>query len=174
MQQTTVSLESLPIEMQRRANETKMNIASWVFKYQKFRTKIALQHAPEGYSKSTLQNYFDYGLRYIKNGLKTGNYSALYSNIDTLIKKHTQPLTPSEIDARVISKRDYTKKNNIPPVAKLEIIQKPVSAKFQYGIRSGDEIRLCPSEDYAMGYLDCLKRNSDTDAKVITLEIGEP
>lgn len=172
--QQTISLEMLPKALQQKKEDTIKSIATWIIKYQNFKTRRALEHAPEGYAKCTLMNYFDFGVSHIKYGKDTAGYRFLYRTIDELCKKHIQPLTPSAKDARRVSKKDYTRKDNPPPVAKLKICQKPVSAKFNYGIQTETTIRLCPSEEYAMGYLDALKESGDEISKIVTVELGEP
>lgn len=174
MQQQLCTLKELPKVIKENRNNNIANIALWVFKYQKFNTRVALEHGPEGYSEQTLQNYFNYGIRFLKDGTRKGTYSGLYTNLDQLIKNHTQPLTPSFKDARRVTKRDYTRKDNPPPVAQMKICQKPLVAKCQYGIQTETTIRLCISEDYAMGYLDALRESGDEISKIVTVEIGEP
>ena len=174
--QQTISLEMLPKALRQKKDDTLNSIATWIIKYQKFKTRVALEHAPKGYAKCTLMNYFDFGVSHIKYGKNTAGYRFLYQAIDELLQKHIQPLTPSAKDERKVYKKDYTRKDNPPPVAKLEIVNKPLTASYKYGIQRGDEIRLCPSEDYAQGYIDCLKKhcNIESDIKIVTVEIGEP
>lgn len=172
--QQTISLEMLPKALRQKKDDTLNSIATWIIKYQKFKTRVALEHAPEGYAKCTLMNYFDFGVSHIKYGKDTAGYRFLYRTIDGLLKKHIQPLTPSEKDARRVSKKDYTRKDNPPPVAKLEIVNKPLVTTYQYGIQTETTIRLCPSEDYAMGYLDALRESGDEISKIVTVELGEP
>lgn len=172
--QQTISLEMLPKALQQKKDNTLISIATWIIKYQKFKTRVALEHAPEGYAKCTLMNYFDFGVSHIKYGKNQAGYNFLYRTIDELLKKHIQPLTPSFKDARRVTKRDYTRKDNPPPVAQMKICQKPLVAKCQYGIQTETTIRLCISEDYAMGYLDALRESGDEISKIVTVEIGEP
>ncbi len=174
MQQQICTLKELPQAIKIKKDYNKMEVALWIVKYQKFNINAAMQHAPEGYSKQTLKMYRDKGLHYLRTGEGKGNYKGLFSEIEQLIKNHTQPLTPSWQDAKREFKRDYTKKNNIPPVAKLEIVNKPLVAQVQYGIQTETTIRLCHSEDYAMGYMDALREAGDEISKIVTVEIGEP
>lgn len=172
--QQTISLEQIPEALRQKKHDTQYNVALWIFKYQKFNINAAMQHAPEGYSAQTLKMYRDKGLHFLRTGTVKGNYKGLCSNLDQLIKNHTQPLTPSFKDAKRVFKKDYTRKDNPPPVAKLEIVNKPLISKCQYGIQTETTIRLCPSEDYAMGFLDALKESGDEISKIVTVEIGEP
>ena len=164
-------LHTLPTAFKENTN---MRIAAWIVKYQNYKTKSAIQYAPEGYTENSLANYMVAGQAYIKSKKRNRVYNWMYPYLDKLIQQHIQPLTPSEAEKRRVYtfKKDYTTKENIPPVAKLEIMQKPLTAKFEYGIRFDDYIKLFDSEEEAKGFNKGIEFSKGTPGKLVTVELG--
>ena len=165
----TTTLKNLPILFKENSN---MKIAYWIIKYQKFSMKAAIKNAPDGYSISTLNNYMTYGLQYINKGRRIKMYEWLYPHLDKALKQHLQPLTPSAAEERKKFK-DYTAKDSTPPIAKLACVTKPITSKFEYGIRFGNRIELFNSEDEAKGFNRGLEYAGEAAGKLISVEIGE-
>ena len=134
------------------------DIAETIIKYQNYKTNIAVSKMDNSLGKSTRLNYLMYGIRYLKTEYKSCIVpSSLYKALDNCVEKHIQPLRPSADEAKRIYNRDYTRKENKPPVARLKMVQKPVTEKFTYGIKIGDKIALQKSEAEAKAFLNGAK-----------------
>lgn len=168
------TLETLKDDLKEKAIR---DFAYNIVKYQKFITKIAVEKFEHTYSKTTACNYFDAGLKYLRTGSTfNANYNKhLYTYIDEAVANHVQPLTPSKDEERQIKKGYYTRKDNNPPIAKISIVKKPLTAKINYGVQINDNIVLCKTEDEARAFLRGMRFLSRKDeiGKVVTLEIGE-
>ena len=147
-----------------------------IVKYQKFRTSLIAEKVKFEGTPATITNYINLGVSYIKNKTKHQRVpAAIYEGIDEALRTHVQPLTPLMREERRVYHRDYSKKKNIPPVAKLDIVTNPITAKFEYGIKFPDNsIKLCQSKDYASGYIDALKSlNKLSEYKLVAVEISD-
>lgn len=165
------TLENLP-NVYKENNTRKM--ASWIIKYQNFATKAALKYAPEGYTPLSLQNYFTKGLSYMNKNIKATGYSSLYKEMDSLLSTHLQPLTPPSDEVRQARKKRYQHKDATPPVAKMEIVRKPVTAKIIYGIQFEDSIKIFDCEDAAHWFNKGIEYVKGEAGKIVTVELGEP
>ena len=152
-----------------------IDLATAIVKYQKFKGKIAVQKMTGiAMSEATKANYFNLGCTYIKTKEKKKCVpTTLYKCLDEVVNKCIQPLTPSLEEQKSIYKRNYTKKDATPPVAKLEIINKPIAtSNIEYGVKFDNNIMLMVNRDYALGFINGLKFCGKKNAKVITVEIG--
>lgn len=155
------------------------NVAETIIKYQNYKTDIAISKMDNSLGKSTRINYLMYGIRYLKTGYKSCIVpSSIYKALDKCIEKHIQPLRPSESEKKRVHKRDYTKKNNNPPVSRLKMVQKPVTEKFTYGVKVNDNIVLQKSEIEAKAFLKgirFLNNNNDNnnEIKLVAVTISE-
>lgn len=168
------TLETLKDDLQQKAIK---DFAYNIVKYQKFITKIAVDKFEHAYSKTTACNYFDAGLKYLRTGNTfNANYNKnLYIYIDDAVANHVQPLTPSKNEERQVRKSYYTRKENNPPITKIEVVKKPLTAKINYGVQINDNIVVCKTEDEARAFLRGMRFLSRKDevGRVVTLEIGE-
>lgn len=154
-----------------------------IVKYQNFKTKAALAHISYNSSKTTTENYFGCGVRYIKSNRKVKHNNIplkIYDYIDEFLEQHVQPLTPSIKDTRSeykVRKNIYHGKNSVPPVAKLQIVKQQITEKYDmYGIKlPNGHIIPCKNEDYSAGYFAALRDSNvdTTDYKTILLKISE-
>lgn len=164
------TLADLPIKVK----EHRMyEIAVEIVKLQNFKTNAAIKRLSLNLSDSTKRNYLENGIKYIQTGKMHTNYMFLKKHIDKAIEEHVQPLTPSKENKRRIFKTTQGKKEFIPPVAKLEIINKSLVAKFEYGIRFGNEIKLFNSKDEAKGFIQGVKYAGVFTGKLVEVEINE-
>ena len=168
------TLETLKNDLKEKAIR---DFAYNIVKYQKFNTKIAVSKFEHSYSKITACNYFDAGLKYLRTGntFKANYNKHLYTYIDEAVAKHIQPLIPSMKEERQLKKGYYARKENNPPITKLAVVNKPLTAKINYGVQINDNIVLCKTEDEARAFLRGMRFLSRKDelGKVVTLEIGE-
>ncbi|MBO7735046.1 MAG: hypothetical protein J6S67_20960 [Methanobrevibacter sp.] len=164
------NLQNLP-EVYKENNVKKA--AVWVYKYQNFAIKSALKYSPDGLTKNTLSLYFSRGNKFIRTGVKDSQYGKLCDYITECMQKHLQPLTPSENEKAKVRKNDFTKAENIPPVARLKMVQRPLTAKIIYGVQFDDTIKIFDSEEIAHGFNKGLEFAGKQAGKVITVEIGE-
>ena len=120
---------------------------------------------------------FDAGLKYLRTGNTFNvNYNKkLYTYIDEAVANHVQPLIPKKDEERQIKKGYYARKENNPPITKLEVVKKPLTAKISYGVQINDNIVVCKTEDEARAFLRGMRFLSRKDevGKLVTLEIGE-
>ena len=156
------------------------DIAKIIIQYQNFKNVIVCSKMPDDLSKSTKNNYLNYGIKYLKDKTKVNLVpKILYQCLDEWQEKCLQPLTPSFEDRKVVYslRKKYEKKDAILPVNKvIENINTniKITAKVEYGVKVNEEtILLMQNKDYALGFVNGLKYCGKTDAKVITLEIGD-
>lgn len=99
----------------------------------------------------------------------------MYEALDKVMEQHIQPLRPNLAEKKKTYKRDYTKKEITPPVARNEVLNKPLTAKIEYGVRINDNIVLQKTEEEARAFLrgiNFLNPNNPI-AKIVTVELGE-
>ena len=165
------TLKDLPQELK---DKKAYDIATIIRKYQDFKTSIAAEKLDNSLSEGTRKNYVMGGVSYIKTGKKHPCVpSSIYDAIDKVIKECVQPLRPAEEDKKREYKRDYKKKNASPPVARLEILKKPVTVKVTYGIRIEDSVKCIDSYDRAVGFLEGLRYMGNKNAKMVSFEALE-
>ena len=149
-----------------------------LYKYQNFKTVVILNKINKlTYKDNTIKLYIDAIRKYLKDGTKLHNVPRIYEIIDELKATHAPLLTPSESE-RV---RVYTHRNSIKVALPSPTPEKPAEPpKYiekippQYGIRCGDWIRLQPSKEMALGYIECYKVIGDgkpVELVAIDLEI---
>lgn len=166
------TLENLP----QAVTENKFTeLAKWIIKYQYFRMKVALKYAPSGYKDSTLIAYVSVAQRYFNQGIKLPYYDYFYAELDKQTAKCLQPLTPSEYDRKreVKRKTQSYKKDVQPPIAKLDIVNKPICAKIKYGIQFDDTVLLFDKEDFARYFNKGIEHAGGEAGKIVTVELGE-
>ena len=149
-------------------------LAKWIIQYSKFKIKSAMKFAPTGYSLSTLDLYRRLSERYFNENKKERYYDNLYTALETQSKKY-QPLTPSAMDRKMIYARkdkSYLKAVQ-PPIAKLDIINKPLCAKIKYGIQFDDTVLLFDKEDFARYFNKGIEHAGGESGKIVTVELGE-
>ena len=123
---------------------------------------------------ATRVNYVNGGVIYLKEGRKTcGITSSLCKALDRVVSECVQPLTPSKQDRRRVYDKKFTRKDNTPPVAKLDIIKKPLTAKLSYGVKIGDIIKCFPSYDETSGFLKGLLYAGQKNGKMVSFESVE-
>lgn len=155
-------------------NKKFKELALNIIKYQKFSNKYIVEQVKDYFtSEHTLIAYITSGLSYLNTGKKSKNTSnKLYNYINEYKSKCVQPLTPSFEQRRQIKKIDYTKKENIPNIAKIELLKKPITKKIEYGVRINNDIKILKNEELANIFLDGVKfANKEVEAKVITIEV---
>ena len=165
-----MNLQELPKNFAENRNEL---MAKWIIKYQDYKSKAALYYAPKGYTTSSLINYHQNGIQYIKNGKKNKMYNWLYPYIDKFIKEHLQPLTPSLAEKRKVYANNPTSKEAVLPIQKLECVSKHITAKIQYGVKFDDFIKLFESEEEAKGFNKGIEYAKGTTGRVVTVEIED-
>ena len=163
-----VELENL----KKAVDEKKMyDIALVIRKYQDYKIGITAGKLSDTFSIATKKNYISAGISYIKTGKKLRCVPvSLYKALDKVLGECVQPLRPSLEERRKEYKRNYTKKENIPPVARMDIVKKPIIAKVNYRVRLEDSIKCFPSYDEATGFLKGLKYMGNTLGRLVSFE----
>lgn len=153
-------------------------IAEDVIKYQDFKIGLAAERMRGNLSHATKRNYVINGRYYLKTGKKYSKHfqsSSLFKYIDMVKDEHLQPLTPKSDEAlRVIlpRKKNYAKKEAIPPISQMDIIKNPICAKIEYGVKYNDMIYLMENEKFAQVFVKGIKATGN-EAKIVSVEIGE-
>ena len=165
------TLRDLPQELKDRKA---YDIATIIRKYQDYKTGVAANKLDSSLTLSTRKNYVMGGVSYIKTGKKLPCVpSSIYEAIDKVLKECVQPLRPSEQDKKRSYKRNYFKKEVTPPVARLDIVKKPLTAKVSYGIRLEDSVKCLDSYDEAVGFLKGMRYMGNKTAKIVSFEAME-
>lgn len=103
----------------------------------------------------------------------------LKQEIDKCIANHVQPLTPKEDERRQFAKYERRKPRKIsvhtePPVARLEVLQNPITETFDYGVKVENKIHLLDSENDAKAFIAGIKFiDPSYDAKVVEIKFEE-
>ena len=150
-----------------------------LYKYQDFKTVVILNRINKlTYKDSTIRVYVDAMLKYLKKGVKVCNASSLYDIIDELKATHAPILTPSISERRKeykLRKRKSSKTSHTTTPVELQKAQPPKYIEKippQYGIRCGDWIRLQPSKEMALGYIECYKVIGDgKPVELVTVDL---
>ena len=167
----TTDLSNLTEELKKKRME---NVALAIRKYQNYKSSIAVTKLDNSLTESTRKNYLTFGLAYIKTGKKHKVVpSSLYDALDKVLNECVQPLTPSKEDKKREYKRDYSKKDVAPPVARLDIVKKPLTARVSYGVRIEDSVKCIDSYDRAVGFLEGLRYMGNKNAKMVSFEALE-
>ena len=150
------------------------DVALVIRKYQDFKIDIAMDKLDPALAKGTRKNYIRAGVTYIKTGKKAPCLpKAICNALDKVMAQCVQPLTPSESDKKRAYKRNYTKKDNLPPVARMEIIKKPLSVKVSYGVKIEDSVKCFNTYDESLGFLKGLRFMGNKLAKMVSFEALE-
>lgn len=151
------------------------NIAKLVVQYQNFKTKVAIQHFPCNVSEGTKQNYLNLGIVYIKTKVRSKAIpQKIYDFIDEFIENHLQPLVPKDEDKRRTINKIYHKKDAVLPAQNLikELKAKSASmiAKFEYGVRIDDMVKICTSREEAITFMQGAKFAGNKNVQVVSIE----
>ena len=171
-------------------NDTLFKLAKWIVQYQNYKTKVALNFAPNcNLKEKTLTTYFSNGYIYIKTKKQTyKSNSKLFAFIDKCIENCVTPLRPKSDEKRSIYNNLHQKKDFVSPV---QIALKQIEVKsevekevknVEYGILLDNNIIIKNDEantrsfikgiEYAINNYDKLK-NSKPQIIKISYEIME-
>lgn len=147
-----------------------------VVKMQKYKTEKVLEAIEKdssiNFKKSTAINYINDGISYIKYGRISKNLPKIfYEEIDKLIEKHVQPLTPKPSDARRQLATKYEKKETVLPIQRVPEIKEKMTTIFEYGVRIENRIILFDSEHSMATFIKNAKFvNPDIELQAVTVE----
>lgn len=150
-------------------------IAKLVVQYQNFKTKVAIQHFPFDVSEGTKLNYLNLGIVYIKTKVRNKAIpQKIYDFIDEFTEAHLQPLVPKDEDRRRTINKIYHKKEAVLPVQNLlkELKTKSAGmiAKFEYGVRIDDMVKICSSREEAITFMQGAKFAGNKNVQVVSIE----
>lgn len=135
-----------------------------LYKYQNFKIAVALKQINMlNFKRSTIKQYHGLLRRYLKSGIKEKGLTQFYTYIDEFKSVHSPILTPSKQDRATEYRKNTQKYPKTSPATTPAELQKAQPPKYiekippQYGIRCGDWIRLQPSKEMALGYIECYK-----------------
>lgn len=135
-----------------------------LYKYQDFKIAVVLKQINMlNFKPNTIKQYYGMLRRYLKYGIKEKSFTQFYTYIDELTSVHSPILTPSQQDRVTEYKNNMQKSTKTFPTTTPVELQKAQPPKYiekippQYGIRCGDWIRLQPSKEMALGYIECYK-----------------
>ncbi len=160
-------LNQLPKEI---AKSIAMEKAVNIIKYQNFKTNAAMKKF-----NNLSVSQFTCGIAYVKRGVwhKNAVSRPLKAALDEALAKKIQPLTPSKSEARQFTKDYHTKKDTKLNIQELDILNKPITAKFEYGVRLNNDIKILDTEIEAKAFLEGLKFVGQNEAKLLQVEIKE-
>ena len=132
-----------------------------LYKYQDFKIVVVLKQINMlNFKPNTIRQYYGMLRRYLKSGIKEKGFTQFYTYIDELKSVHAPVLTPSQQDRVKEYKNNTQKTSSTTTPVELQKAQPPKYIEKippQYGIRCGDWIRLQPSKEMALGYIECYK-----------------
>jgi len=138
-----------------------------LYKHQNFKNKVVLERINHlTYTENTVNLYLQKIRLYLKDGVKNKAVAPrVYDIVDELKATHESILTPSERDRHIV--RDYKptakKVVSLPP---LNTATEPIPTKTinlgQYGVKINNTIKLFPSKDACMAYIECYREFDDT------------
>lgn len=141
--------------------------AKGCIQYQDFKQDVALKMIGEcatGWSKSSRGMYFNGIKNYLKTGVFNGRTCSvkLKEQVDELLKsKKYVALTPSNEDRA----KNYKPRKNkvvVPQKVVEEFIDVTTQANTNYGVKIDNTIKLFPSKDACMGYIECYREFDKT------------
>lgn len=149
--------------------------AKGCIQYQDFKPSVALMMIGEcatGWSKASRGMYFT-GIR---NYLKTGEFKSracsvkLKEHVDELLRsKKYVALKPSDED-RAKDYKPRKRKVVVPKKVVEELITVTAPACTNYGVKIDNTIKLFPTKDACMGYIECYREFDKTaDLAVVNL-----
>ena len=146
-----------------------------LYKYQDFKFKKALsQINTMNFKESTVYEYYRNVRRYLRDGVKQRGFKTIYAYIDELKNSGLTPLRPSKEDACINYARRVTPPTTTP--VKVEPPKYIEKIPPQYGIKCGDWIRLQPTKEMCLGYIECYKVIGDgkpVELVTVDLEVEE-
>lgn len=151
--------------------------AKGCIQYQDFKQSIAINMIGEcatGWSKSSRSMYFNGIKNYLKTGVFNGRTCSvkLKEQVDELLKsKKYVALTPSNEDrAKDYKPRKY--KVVVPKKVVEELITVTAPACTNYGVKINNTIKLFPTKDACMAYIECYREFDNTkDLAIVNLSI---
>lgn len=157
--------------LQNLTDEQIKNRAIEIVRYQNFKSKIAL----EKMNCTMPKIVFDSGVSYVRKGKinKQVMSKKMLEALDNCVKTCVQPLTPSFEERRIFRKNEFQKKDVTPPASKLEIVNKLVTSKFEYGVKIGDCIKMLDSEKEAKAFIQGAKFvDHEIEWKLVEMELN--
>lgn len=149
-----------------------------LYKYQDFKTSVILNKINKlTYKDATIRVYVAAMRKYLKTGVEDCNARSLYDIIDELKATHTPILTPSASE-RHKSYKPRKQKPAKPSPAPVPVEPPKYIEKIppQYGVKSGDWIKLFSTKEMALGYIECYKVIGDgkpVELVTVDLEVVE-
>ena len=132
-----------------------------LYKYQDFKIAVVLKQINMlNFKPNTIKQYYGMLRRYLKSDIKEKGFTQFYTYIDELKSVHAPVLTPSQQDRVTEYKNNTQKTSSTTTPVELQKAQPPKYIEKippQYGIKCGDWIRLQPSKEMALGYIECYK-----------------
>ena len=170
--------------MKKALDELQLNnykrLAHLLVKYQRFKTSVIVKQIYKEIpslqmGSSTVNNYINYSVAYLKYGTKsTVLPQFFYGILDEQVKECVQPLIPRKDEERLVHARNYTKKNITLPITKeLEKIAPKLTGKFIYGLQVDNRILTFEHEADMNKFLDNLKYISDAKFRKVTVEVED-
>lgn len=143
-----------------------------LYKHQNFKIKVVLERINHlNYTEGTIGNYFTAIRNYLKNGAKSKFVGTrVYEIIDELKATHEAILTPSERDRVTIYNHKQT--TTVPQQFSTEPIPTKTINLGQYGVKINNTIKLFPTKDACMAYIECYREfDSSKDLAIVNLVI---
>ena len=147
-----------------------------LYKYQDFKIAVVLKQINMlNFKTNTIKQYYGMLRRYLKSDIKEKGFTQFYTYIDELKNVHAPVLIPSQQDRVTEYKKNTQKTSSTTTPVELQKAQPPKYIEKippQYGIKCGDWIRLQPSKEMALGYIECYKVIGDgKPVELVTVDL---
>lgn len=145
-----------------------------IYKHQLFKRKVILTRINRmHFSEGTVNNYITIIKKYLQDGSRKKGYGTVYNIIDELVKNHEGILQPSAMDKALLGRGRKSKEPKpLTPPTPIEPPKYIEKIPPQYGIKCGDWIRLQPSKEMALGYIECYKVIGDgKPVELVTIDL---
>ncbi len=143
-----------------------------LYKHQNFKNKVVLERINHLiYSEKTISLYLQKIRSYLKDGIKNKAVAPrVYEIVDELKATHEAILTPSEKDR--VTTYNYKQTTTVPQQFTTEPIPTKTINLGQYGVKIGNTIKLFPSQDACMAYIECYREfDTSKDLAIVNLVI---
>ena len=143
-----------------------------LYKHQNFKIKAVLERINRlTYTEKSIGNYFTAMRRYLKDGTRSKVASSRINDIiDELKATHEGILTPSEKDR--VTTYNFKQTTTVSQQFTTEPIPTKTINLGQYGVKINNTIKLFPTKDACMAYIECYREfDSSKDLAIVNLVI---
>lgn len=168
----TIEKELAKTDLNQFKTEPLKLLVKQLYKHQNFKNKVVLERINcLTYTQNTVELYLTAMRRYLKTGAKSKTVAKrIYDIVDELKATHESILTPSEKDR--VTTYNYKQTTTVPQQFTTEPIPTKTINLGQYGVKINNTIKLFPTKDACMAYIECYREFDTTkDLAIVNLVI---